>query len=87
MFSEGLGCPRCLSGKEFACQCRRCGFRLWIGKILLEKMTTHSSILAGKSRGQRSLVGYSPWGHKSQTQLVTKANHDLQKCFMSRLGH
>ena len=60
MFSEGLGCPRCLSGKEFACQCRRCGFRLWIGKILLEKMTTHSSILAGKSRGQRSLVGYSP---------------------------
>ena len=29
----------------------------------LEKgMTTHSSILAGESHGQRSLVGYSPWG-------------------------
>ena len=27
-------------------------------------MTTHSSILAFKSQGQRSLVGYSPWGHK-----------------------
>ena len=33
---------------------------------LLEKeMATHSSILAWKkSHGQRSLVGYSPWGHK-----------------------
>ena len=24
--------------------------------------------LSGKSHGQRSLVGYSPWGHKSQTR-------------------
>ena len=31
----------------------------------LEKgMATHSSILACKSHGQRSLVGYSPWGCK-----------------------
>ena len=31
----------------------------------LEKgKATHSSIFAGKSHGQRSLVGYSPWGHK-----------------------
>ena len=31
----------------------------------LEKgMTTHSSILAGESHGQRSLAGYSQWGHK-----------------------
>ena len=28
-------------------------------------MATHSSILAGKSQGQRSLAGYSPWDHKS----------------------
>ena len=25
--------------------------------------------LPGKSHGQRSLVGYSPWGRKSRTQL------------------
>ena len=31
---------------------------------LEKKMATHSSILAGKSHGQRSLVGYGPWGHK-----------------------
>ena len=30
----------------------------------LEKgMATHSSILAWESQGQRSLAGYSPWGH------------------------
>ena len=27
-------------------------------------MTTHSSILAMESHGQRSLAGYSPGGHK-----------------------
>ena len=31
---------------------------------LEKKMGTHSSILAEKSHGQRSLVGYSPWGRK-----------------------
>ena len=31
---------------------------------LEEDMATHSRILLGESRGQRSLVGYSPWGHK-----------------------
>ena len=31
----------------------------------LEKgMETHSSTLAGESHGQRSLVGYNPWGCK-----------------------
>ena len=40
-------------------------------KYPLEKeMTTLSSILAGKSPEQKSLVGYSPWGCKnSQTGL------------------
>ena len=27
-------------------------------------MATHSSILAWRIHGQRSLVGYSPWGRK-----------------------
>ena len=31
---------------------------------LEEEMAAHSSILAGKSHGQRSLVGYSPWSCK-----------------------
>ena len=31
---------------------------------LKEEMATHSSILPGEFHGQRSLAGYSPWGHK-----------------------
>ena len=31
---------------------------------LEKEMATHSSILPGEFHGQRSLVGYSPWGHK-----------------------
>ena len=31
---------------------------------LEKEMATHSSTLAGKSHGGRSLVGYSPWGRK-----------------------
>ena len=27
-------------------------------------MATHSSIRTWRSHGQRSLAGYSPWGHK-----------------------
>ena len=37
---------------------------------LEKEITTYSSILAWKSHGQRSLAGYSPRGHKSQTQLT-----------------
>ena len=34
-------------------------------EVLLEKeMATHLVFLPGKSHGWRSLVGYSPWGHK-----------------------
>ena len=36
---------------------------------LEKEMAIHSSILAGKSRGQRRLAGYNPWGHKSRTRL------------------
>ena len=31
---------------------------------LEKEMATHSSIFAGESHGQRSLVAYSPWGRK-----------------------
>ena len=44
------------------------GFNPWARKTPLEEETvTHSHILpwdSGESHGERSLVGYSPWGHK-----------------------
>ena len=33
-------------------------------RSLEKEMATHSNILAGKSHGQRNLVGYDPWGCK-----------------------
>ena len=35
-----------------------------LGRSLEEEMATHSSILAWETHGWRSLVGYSPLGHK-----------------------
>ena len=37
---------------------------------LEKEMATHSIFLLGISYGQKSLVGYSPWGHKG-------VGHDL----------
>ena len=38
-------------------------------------MATHSSILIWKSHGQRGLVGYCPWGRKSQTRPTQLGTH------------
>ena len=42
---------------------------IWVRSLgredpLEKEMTTHSSILARKSHGQKSMAGYSPWGRK-----------------------
>ena len=60
--------PRWLSDKESAWQAGSMGSTHVSGRSPEKEMATHSSILAGKSPLQRSLGGYSPWGHKkSQT--------------------
>ena len=59
------GLPRWLSGKESAGQCRRCGFDPWARKIRWRRKWQPPAVfLPGKPHGQRSLVGYSPWGGK-----------------------
>ena len=52
------------SSKE-SCQWRRHEFEPWIGKILWRRKWQSTPVfLPGKSHGQRSLMGYSPWGCK-----------------------
>ena len=61
------GLPRWLSGKNSACQCRRCkrlGFHPWSRKIPWSRKWLTPVFLPGKFYGQRSLAGYSPWGYK-----------------------
>ena len=65
-----------LKKKKIACQCRRlkrCGFDPWFEKIPCRRKWQLSPVfLPGKSHGQRSLAGYSPWGCKeSDTIEVT----------------
>ena len=65
ILSFAAGIPRWLSGKESACPCRRCRFNPCVGKIPWSRNGQPAPVfLPGKFHGQRSLVGYSPWGHK-----------------------
>ena len=58
---NNTGLPWRLSGKESACQCRRCGFDPWVGKILCSKKWQPTPVsLPGKSQEQRP-SGYSTW--------------------------
>ena len=62
MLNFWWGLPRWLSGRESASQCRRWGFDSWVRKIPWRRKWQPSAVfLAGKSDGQRRLVGYSPW--------------------------
>ena len=85
-----LGFPWWLSSRESACQCRSLGFSPWlrripwVGKILWRRKWQPTPVfLPGKSHGQRSLAGYSPWGCKRvRHDLVTK--QVLSKFWRSR---
>ena len=66
---ECLGFRGGASGKEPACQCRRHKkhrFNPLVGKISWRRarQPTCHVFLPGESHGQRSLPGYSPYGHK-----------------------
>ena len=79
-----FGLPRWDSGKESACQYRRHRFHAWVRKISWRRKWQPTPIfLPGKSYGQRSLVGYSPWGLRI-TQLsnwaVSNGNYLLRIC-------
>ena len=55
--------PGSARGKEPACQCqrhKRCEFDPFVGQIPWRKAWQPTPV----SHGQRSLVGYSSWGHK-----------------------
>ena len=57
--------------KESTCQFRRHRFHPWIGKVPWKRKWQPTPVfLPGKSHGQRSLAGYSPWGCET-------AGHDL----------
>ena len=70
--------PSGASGKEPSCQCRRCkrcGFDPWVGKIPWRRKWQPTAVFSsGKSCGQRSLVGYGPWGWKESDATEHRAH-------------
>ena len=72
-----VGFPGGSDSKESSCQCRRPGFDPWVRKISWRRERLPTPVfLPGKSHGQRSLVGYSQWGHKeSDTAERLKHTH------------
>ena len=57
--------PDGASGKEPACQCRRCRFNPWVRRIpWRRKWQPIPVFLPGKSQGRWRLVGHSPRVHK-----------------------
>ena len=59
------GFPGGADGKESACQCRSHGFDPWVGKIPWRREWQPTPVfLPEKPYGQRSLLGYNPWGRR-----------------------
>ena len=54
-------------GKESACNAGDPGSSPWSGRSPGEVNHNPLQYSCPKNHGQRSLVGYSPWGHKRQT--------------------
>ena len=63
--SPGLGFPGGSDRKESACNVGDPGSIHGLGRSPGEG-NIHSHILAWRIHGQRSLVGYSPWGHTAE---------------------
>ena len=82
MFTRNSGLSRWLSGKESACQCRGWGFDAWRWKWQPTPV-----FLPGKSPGQRSMVEYSPLGHKRVKHHLTikqqlEIHLELPDCYL-----
>ena len=61
--------------KESTCQRRIPGFNPWVGKIPWRRAWQSTPVfLPGESDGQRSLVGYSPWG-REESDTTERLTH------------
>ena len=82
-----MGFPDGTSGKESTCQCRghkRHGFDPWVGKIPWRRAWQPTPVfLPGESHGQKSMEGYSPWGHKELDMTELLSTHTRKQLSVS----
>ena len=63
--------------------CRRLRSDSWVGKILWRRKWPPTPVfLPGKSHGLKSLVGYSPWGHKGSCATECAGAASLRYSFL-----
>ena len=76
--------------KNLSAQCRRhkrCWFDPWVRKIPGRKKWQPPPVfLPRKSHGQRSLVGYSPWGPKESNMTQPELLHTHTKTKLLQLN-
>ena len=78
-----IGLPRWLSGKESACQAGDAGWIPGLERFPWRRKWQPILVffLPWKPHGQRSLAGYSPWGHQRVGHdLVTKRQQQIHVC-------
>ena len=70
------GLPSCwLRWQRISLQCQRPEFNPWVRKIPWSRARQHTPVfLPGESHGQRSLVGYGPWGCKESDMTKQPAH-------------
>ena len=82
--------PGGAGGKEPACQYRRhqeYGLDAWVGKIPWRRAWQPTPVfLPGESHGQRSLMGYSLWGHREWNMTEAHAQNSVFLASMHRTG-
>ena len=62
------------SVKNLSAMDKRPGFDPWVGKIPGRREWLPTPVfLPGEFHGQRSLAGYSPWGHEESDTIEHKA--------------
>ena len=65
------GFPGGLDRKEICLQCRRPEFDPWVRKIPWRREWQPTPVfLPREFHGQRSLAGYSPWGHHKESDMT-----------------
>ena len=81
------GLPRWPSDKEPACQCRRCGFSPWVGKIPWRRTWQPTAVpLPGELHRQRRLVGCSPWSCRVRYDWAAERQQSQQELRRRRHG-
>ena len=86
LYQHMQGFPGDSDAKDSACNAGNPGLDPWVGKIpWIRKWQPTPVFLTGKSPGQRSLVGYNPWGRRVRQDLGTNTTSQYQHMHVALL--